>query len=133
MSKRQVLQNISAQTHSFNRYLLVKGFFFGSGIHFRRKKTHFCSLKTRVSEGFLERGVQEPSCCWEPGRGRRREAQGTGFLGKVGPTGRQPRGRQGVVTSASPVHPTLDRICRVQCKMKSQEVINHFRMEAEEH
>ena len=140
-----MLQNISAQ-HSFIQQIYTgKRFLFSSGIHFRNKKTPFCSLEPCGSEeGFLERGVPYPGCCrrtwscgWEAGRGTRREPEGTrapenGLPGTVGPTGRAASRRQGVVTSASPACPTLDIICRTQGKMKSQKVINHCRTEAAE-
>lgn len=141
-----MLQNILAQNSFIQQIFTGKRFLFSSGIHFRNKKTPFCSLEPCGSEeGFLERGVQYPgcyrrtwSCGWEAGRGTRREPDGTrapetGLLGTVGPTGRAARGQpERVVTSASPARPTLDIICRAQGKMKSQKVINHCRMEAAE-
>lgn len=68
-----------------------------------------------------------------PAGGGEGRPRALGSWEKCTPLGGQPRGQQGVVTSAAPAHPTPDIIRRAQCKMKSQKVINHFRMEAAEH
>ena len=102
MSKRQVLQNISAQIHSFNRYLLVKGFFSAQGSVLEGRKPTFVLWKHVFQKdswkGACRSQAAAETCeaaAGSPAGGGEGRPRGLGSWEKWVPLGGSPEGSRG--------------------------------------